>query len=109
MNNDKFDFQEFAKLDIRMGTVIEAERVPETNKLLKVQIDFGNETRQVVAGFGHLHKPEELVGKQVPVVINIKEANIKGVKSQGIFIAIYDDKATFLIPENKVKNGSKIK
>jgi methionyl-tRNA synthetase len=63
----------------------------------------------VVAGFGHLHKPEELVGKQVPVVMNIKEANLRGVKSQGILVAIDDDKATLLIPENKIKNGSKIK
>jgi tRNA-binding EMAP/Myf-like protein len=63
----------------------------------------------VVAGFGHLHKPEELIGKQVPVVINIKEANLRGVKSQGIFVAIDDDKATLLVPESKVKNGSKVK
>jgi methionine--tRNA ligase beta chain len=106
---NKFDFKEFAKLEIKIGTVIEAERVPGTDRLIKIVIDFGDEKRQVVAGFGHLHKPEELIGKQVPVVLNIKEAEIKGVKSQGIFLAIDDSKATLLIPESLVENGSQIK
>ena len=106
---DMFDFGEFAKLEIRIGTVVEAQRVEDADRLIKTVIDFGNEKRQVVAGFGHLHTPEELIGKQVPVVLNINEAEIRGVKSQGIFVAIGDDKATLLVPENATENGSKIK
>ena len=107
--SDKFDFQEFAKLQIKIGTVVEAERIQGTDRLIKTVIDVGDEKRQVIAGFGHLHEPEELIGKQVPVVLNINEAEIRGVKSQGIFVAIDDSKATLLVPENSVENGSKIK
>ncbi len=104
-----FKFDDFAKLEIRMGTVIEAEKVPETDRLMKIVVDMGNEKRQVVAGFGHLHTPEELIGKQVPVVVNIEKAVIRGVESNGILMAIDDSEATLLIPKKPVPNGSKIK
>lgn len=104
-----FKFDDFAKLEIRMGTILEVERVPGTDRLLKVIVDMGNEKRQVVAGFGHKHKPEELIGKQVPIVLNIEKAVIRGVESNGILMAIDDEEATLLVPQNPVTNGSKIK
>lgn len=102
-------FEDFAKLEMRMGTVIEAERVAGTDRLIKVIVDVGNEQRQVVAGFGHKHTPEELIGEQVPIVMNVEPAMIRGVESNGIFMALDDENATLLIPQNDTPNGSKIK
>lgn len=104
-----YKFEDFAKLEIRIGTVVEAERVPATDRLLRVVVDMGTEKRQVVAGFGHKHEPDELIGKQVPVVVNIEKAVIRGVESNGILMAIDDELATFLLPQKPVANGSKIK
>lgn len=102
-------FEDFAKLDIRMGTVTEAVRVEGADRLIKVIVDMGSEKRQLVAGFGHLHEPEDLIGKQVPIVVNIEPAKLRGVESNGIFVAINDEKATLLVPENETPNGSKLK
>lgn len=102
-------FEDFTKLEIRIGTVLEAERVPDTDRLIRVVVDMGNEKRQVVAGFGHKHEPEELIGKQVPVVLNIEKAMIRGVESTGILMAMDDEKATFLTPQESIPNGSKVK
>lgn len=102
-----YKFDDFAKLEIRMGSILEVERVPGTDRLLKVIVDMGNEKRQVVAGFGHKHSPEELIGKQVPIVLNIEKAMIRGVESNGIFMAIDDVDATLLVPQKQIPNGSK--
>jgi methionine--tRNA ligase beta chain len=102
-------FEDFIKLEMRIGTVIEAERVTGTDRLIKVIVDVGSEKRQVVAGFGHLHTPEELIGKQVPIVMNVEPAMIKGVESNGIFMALDDEHATLISPISEVPNGSKIK
>lgn len=102
-------FEDFAKLEMRMGTVVEAERVAGSDRLIKVIVDVGNEKRQVVAGFGHKHTPEELIGKQVPIVLNIEPVMIRGVKSNGIFMALDDEDATLLVPQNNIPNGSKLK
>lgn len=102
-------FEDFAKLEIRIGTIISAERVAKTDRLIKVVVDLGFEQRQVIAGFGHKHNPEDLMGKQVPIVINIEKALIRGEESNGIFVAIDDENATLLLPEKPVSNGSKLK
>ncbi len=102
-------FDDFAQLEMRIGTVVMAERVAGTDRLIKVVVDVGSEKRQVVAGFGHKHNPEELIGKQMPIVLNIESAMICGVESNGIFMALDDENATLLVPQSKVPNGSKIK
>ncbi len=102
-------FDDFIKLEMRIGTVIEAERVQGTDKLIKVMVDMGDEKRQVVAGFGHIHRPEDLIGKQIPVAVNIEKAVIRGVESNGVFIALGDERATLLVPQQKVPNGTKLK
>ncbi|MBI3558970.1 methionine--tRNA ligase, partial [Candidatus Gottesmanbacteria bacterium] len=76
-------FEDFAKLEIKMGTIISAERVANTDRLIKVIVDLGSEQRQVIAGFGHKHNPEDLIGKQVPIVVNIEKALIRGEESNG--------------------------
>lgn len=105
-----YKFEDFTKLEIRMGTIVEAEKVPNTDRLLRIVVDMGEEKRQVVAGFGDKHNdPTELIGKQVPVVINIEKAIIRGVESNGILMAVGDENATLLVPQNPVQNGSKVK
>lgn len=103
-------FDDFNKLDIRIGTIIEAESVPETDKLLKLKIDLGDEQRELVAGIAETYKPEEIIGKQVPILTNLEPKTIKGIESKGMILAIdIDGKATLLHPDKKVPNGSKIR
>ena len=83
-------YEEFQKLDIRTGKVLVAEPVPKSNKLLKLQVDIGNETRQIVAGIQQFYKPDELVGREVVVVTNLEPAKIFGVESNGMILAAGD-------------------
>jgi len=82
-------FDEFARLDLRVGTVLSAEKVPKSDKLLKVQVDLGDSSpRQVVAGIGKAWTPETLVGQQVIVVANLKPAKLMGLESRGMILAV---------------------
>ena len=101
-------FEEFSKLDIRTGKVLSAEPVPKSNKLLKLMVDIGSETRQIVAGMQQFYKPEELVGKDVVVVTNLAPAKIFGVESNGMVLAA-GDAASLLVPLKPVETGSKIR
>ncbi len=101
-------FEQFAELELKIGTVISAERVEGSKKLLKVMINLGDEERQVVAGFGKFLAPEDLIGKQVPIAVNIEPAKIMGVESNGVFIAVDQGGAVLLTPEEEVPNGSKV-
>jgi methionyl-tRNA synthetase len=101
-------FEEFQKLDIRTGNVLSAEPVPKSNKLLKLLVDIGGETRQIVAGMQQFYKPEELVGRDVVVVTNLAPAKIFGVESNGMILAA-GDSASLLTPLKPVEPGSKIR
>ena len=101
-------FEEFQKLDIRTGNVLSAEPVPKSNKLLKLQVDIGGETRQIVAGMQQFYKPEELVGRDVVVVTNLAPVKIFGVESNGMILAA-GDSASLLTPLKHVEPGSKIR
>ena len=102
--------EEFAKLDLRAATVTACEPVPKTSKLLKLQLDMGYEHRQVVSGIAEHYKPEELVGKKVVVVANLKPVKLRGELSQGMILAGEKDGylAMASIAE-KLPNGTKIK
>ena len=101
-------FEEFQKLDIRTGKVLSAEPVPKSNKLLKLQVTIGDETRQIVAGMQQFYKPEELVGMDVVVVTNLAPAKIFGVESNGMILAA-GDSASLLTLQKPVEPGSKIR
>lgn len=104
------NFEDFNKLDIRIGTIIEAEPVPDTDKLLKLKVDLGDEQRELVAGIADEYKAEDIKGKQIPILINLEPKTIKGIESKGMILAIdIDNKATLLYPDKKVPNGSKIR
>jgi methionyl-tRNA synthetase len=104
-------YDDFAKLDIRIGTVIAAEAVPETDKLIKCTIDFGDlGTRTIVSGIAQWKKPEGLVGKQLPYIVNLAPRVLRGIESQGMLLALSDSEGlALLVPERTVEKGTKAK
>lgn len=101
---------DFAKVHLKIGKVIHAERVEGSNKLVKLQVDTG-ESRQIVAGIGKSYAPEDLQGKKIVVVTNLKPAKLMGVESQGMLLAATDDSGepVILTPEKDVKEGASIR
>jgi methionine--tRNA ligase beta chain len=102
-------FDEFQKLRIRIGLIIEAEKIEGTDKLLKLKVDFGDEKRQIVSGIAQFYVPEKLIGKQFPFVTNLEPRIIRGIESQGMILAVgVGEKAVLLKPLKKVPPGSLI-
>ena len=100
-----------AKVDLRVAEILEAERVPKSDKLVRMQISLGEEKRQIVAGIGKFYEPENLVGRKIIVVANLQKAKIFGVESQGMLLAASTkkkDKLVLLQPEADIPVGSKI-
>ncbi len=80
-------YDQFEKLDIRIGSVKTAERVPDTDKLIQMQVSFGSFERQIVAGIGKTHQPDDLVGKQYAFIVNLAPRKLRGVESHGMLLA----------------------
>jgi methionyl-tRNA synthetase len=105
----EIDYEEFAKVDLRVGKILAAEAVPKSNKLLKLKIDIGEE-RTIVAGIGKDYTPEELIGKKIVVVANLKPVKLMGVESYGMLLATDTDKGlTVLAFDREAKTGAKIR
>lgn len=103
-------FNDFQKLEIRIGKVLSAEKVEGTDKLIKLEVDFGTEKRQLVAGVAESYKPEQLVGKELPVVMNLEPRKIRGIESRGMILAAdADGKPILLHPDREVPPGSAVK
>lgn len=101
---------EFLKVDLRVATVTAAEKIPKADKLLKLQVDLGYEKRQVVSGIAKFYTPEELVGRKVVVVANLKPVKLRGELSQGMILAgSKDDILTLATVDEKLENGAKVK
>ena len=102
-------FGEFQKLDLRVGTIVKAEGIPKSKKLLKLTVDIGEE-RTVVAGIAAHYKPDEIVGKQVIVVANLEPVKLMGIESQGMILAAEDETGVHLLTVDKqVRAGAKVK
>ena len=108
---EQIPYETFASLDLRVGTILTAERIPKSEKLLKLLVDLGLEQRQVVAGIGKAYDPASLVGKQVVVVANLKAAKLFGVESQGMVLAASegDGLPMLLAPSGEIGTGSIVK
>lgn len=107
---NQIDIADFAKVDLRVAQVIEVQKVGGTDKLLQLQIDLGGEKRQIVAGIAQHYKLEDLIGKKIVVVANLKPAKIRGVESHGMLLAASDaNTISILTPLKEVTTGSKIK
>jgi methionyl-tRNA synthetase len=98
-------------MDIRVGTILEAEKVAKTKKLLKLLIDTGIDKRTVVSGIAEYFTPEEIVGKQVSILVNLAPRKIRGIESQGMILMAEDanGELVFVSPEKSVKSGSEIR
>lgn len=108
------DFEDFSKIDLRVGTILKAEKVPKTKKLLKLTIDTGIDQRTVVSGIAEYYEPDNIIGKQVSILVNLAPRNIKGIESRGMILMAedYDGKLSFVAPDSSggaLKPGSGIK
>jgi methionyl-tRNA synthetase len=105
----EIDYEEFAKVDLRVATILSAEAVPKSNKLLKLTVDIGEE-RTIVAGIGKDYTPADLIGKQVVIVANLKPAKLMGVESYGMLLATDTDEGlTVLTFDREAKTGGKVR
>ena len=107
---ETIEFEDFTKLDIRIGTILEAEKVAKTKKLLKLKVDVGIDTRTIVSGIAESFAPEDIIGQQVSVLVNLAPRKIRGVESQGMILMTDtpDGKLAFMEPEKTVKNGQQV-
>lgn len=108
---ENISFDDFMKLDIRVGTILEAEKVAKTKKLLKLTIDTGIDKRTVVSGIAEFFKPEDIVGKQVSILVNLEPREIKGIQSQGMILMAEDadGRLDFVNPNSSITPGSVIR
>lgn len=104
-------YDDFAKLDLRVGTVLECEKVPKADKLLRFLIDDGLDKRTIVSGIAKMYKPEELIGKQVVFIANLEPRKLKGIESQGMLLSAenFDGMLSLVMPQREVKPGSEVK
>jgi len=107
---ETIDFEDFTKLDIRIGTILEAEKVAKTKKLLKLKVDVGIDVRTIVSGIAESFSPEDIIGQQVSVLVNLAPRKIRGVESQGMILMTDtpDGKLAFIEPEKAIKNGQEV-
>ena len=106
----EISFEDFKKLDIRVGKIVGAEKIEGTENLLRLIVDFKNEKRQTVSGIAKWYKPEELKGKKYVFILNIEKKKFFGVESQCMILAAEDDKGNVVLikPEKDVEEGSRI-
>jgi len=109
--NEDVSFEEFTRMDIRTATILEAEKVAKTTKLIKLKVDTGIDVRTIVSGIAEHFTAEELPGKSISVIVNLAPRSIKGIESKGMVLLAEDEngKLVFVSPEKKIKNGSPVK
>ena len=106
---EMINFEDFVKIDLRIGKIIEAEKVEGSSKIIKTTVDLGEEKRQILAGIGKFYPPEVLINKIVIVVANLSPKKIMGMDSEGMILAVKDDNNLSLLGVDKeIKIGSKI-
>ncbi len=108
---ENISFDDFTKMDIRIGTILEAEKVAKTKKLLKLIIDTGIDKRTVVSGIAEYYKPEDIIGKQVSILVNLAPRKIRGIESQGMILMGEDanGELVFIQPSKGIKPGSEVR
>jgi len=107
---EQISFDDFTKIDLRTATILEAEKVEKADKLLKLKVDTGVDVRTVVSGIAESFSPEEIIGKQVMILLNLAPRKIRGIESQGMLLLTTkpDGKLSFVTPNEKVENGIEI-
>lgn len=110
-NGCMLTIDEFSKVDLRVGTVVDAKLHPNADRLLVLQVDLGGERRQIVAGIRSKYSPEQLLGKQIVVVANLQPAQLRGIESQGMLLAASDEQGELAVitPDRPVSAGARVK
>jgi methionyl-tRNA synthetase len=108
---EEITFDDFMKIDIRTGTILEAEKVPKTKKLLKLKIDTGIDQRTVVSGIAEYYEPEKIIGQKVCILVNLAPRKLRGIESQGMILMAEDadGKLCFVSPTEDFMDGSEVK
>lgn len=110
MNKPRISIDDFSKIEVKIGTVKNAEKVPDTDKLLKLMVDFGEESglRQIISGISaYVSEPESLVGRQLAFVTNLEPRTIRGLESNGMLFAVgFGESFAFLTPDREVPPGT---
>jgi methionyl-tRNA synthetase len=102
--------EDFARLDLRVAEIVSCEKMPKADKLLILKVRLGNEERTVVAGIAQHYSPDELIGKKVVIVANLKPTKLRGVMSQGMILAASDDKYVDVLTVTKdIASGNRVK
>jgi len=106
----EISFEEFQKLDLRIGKITEANQIPSSKNLIRILVDFGTEKRQAVAGLLQWYKPQDLVNKKCVFILNLQKRKVMGVESQCMILAAEDDKGNVVLlqPEKEIAEGSKV-
>lgn len=103
------NFSEWKKLELRIGKILLVEKVENSDKLIKLQVDLGKEKRQIVAGIAEFFKPKDLIGKEIPILVNLEPKMFRGVESKGMILAVdIEGRPVLLHPEKEIPPGSKI-
>ena len=106
----EISFEEFQKLDLRIGKITEANRIPGSRNLIRIMVDFDIEKRQAVAGLSQWYTPQDLVGKKCVFILNLQKRKLMGVESQCMILAAEDKEGNVVVlqPEKDIAEGSKI-
>jgi methionine--tRNA ligase beta chain len=106
---DTITFEEFKKVEIRIGKVLSCEKVEGADKLLKLEVDFGEFKRQILSGIAQSYSPDELVGRKFPFIVNLESRKLRGLESQGMILAMdTPDKTILLEPTGDVEEGTEV-
>jgi methionyl-tRNA synthetase len=108
---ENINYEAFAAMDIRVGTILEAEKVAKTKKLVKLTIDTGFDRRTVVSGIAEYYEPEAIIGQRVSILVNLEPREIKGIVSRGMILMAEDreGKLSFVSPADDLHNGSVVR
>ncbi len=103
-------FEDFQKIELKIARIIKADKIENSEKLLRFEVDLGDEVRQIVAGIQKSYKPEELIGREIVVVTNLESKTLMGLESQGmLLVASSENGSVFLTPEKEVPPGTNIR
>ena len=107
----EIEYDDFAKMEFRIGEIVKCEEVPKSKKLLVSQVKFGTETRQIVSGIKAWYKPEQMVGKKVMAVVNLKPAKLAGLLSEGMILAAEDEEGrlALMTPDGEIAAGAEVR
>lgn len=106
---EEISIEEFHKLDIRVGRVVECEKVEKSRNLLKIIVDLGEEKKQIISSISNYYTPEEMMGKQLIILNNLEPAKFMGLESQGMLLAVEDDNGVSLLkPDREMVPGTRV-